>query len=44
MEEIESSVNPYLTEPDTADRQEPEIAKAKTEGLNEKISALKARM
>ena len=29
---------------DTADRQEPEIAKAKTERLSDKISALKAQM
>lgn len=44
MEEIESSINRYLTELDTADRQEPEITKAKTARLNEKISALKAQM
>lgn len=44
MEEIESSISRYLTEMDTADRQEPEIAKAKTERLSDKISALKAQM
>lgn len=44
MEEIESSINRYLTEMDTADRQEPDIAKAKTERLSDKISALKAQM
>lgn len=44
MEEIESSISRYLTELDTADRQEPETAKAKTERLSDKISALKAQM
>lgn len=44
MEEIESSISRYLIALDTADRQEPEIAKAKTERLSEKISALKAQM
>lgn len=44
MEEIESSINRYLTDLDTADRQAPEIAQATTERLNDKISALKAQM
>ncbi|MBP7392911.1 MAG: IS1182 family transposase [Zoogloea sp.] len=44
MEEIETSIHRYLTALDTADRQAPEIAKAKTERLSEKISALKAQM
>jgi transposase len=44
MEEIEASINRYLTELDTADRQEPVIAKAKTERLQDKITALKAQM
>ncbi len=44
MEEIEASINRYLTALDTADRQEPEAAKAKTVRLNEKIAALKAQM
>jgi transposase len=44
MEEIESSINQYLTALDTADRQEPSVAKAKTERLQDKIAALKAQM
>ena len=44
MEEIESSINRYLTELDTADRQEPTVAQAKTERLQDKIAALKAQM
>ncbi len=44
MEEIESSINRYLTELDTADRQEPTVAEAKTERLQDKIAALKAQM
>jgi len=44
MEEIETSINRYLTDLDTADRQEPVIAKAKTERLQEKIAALKKQM
>jgi hypothetical protein len=44
MEEIEASINRYLTDLDTADRQEPVIAKARTERLQEKIAALKAQM
>ncbi len=44
MEEIEASISRYLTDLDTADRQEPVIAKAKTERLQDKIAALKAQM
>ena len=44
MEEIESSINRYLVGLDTADRQEPAAAQAKTERLHDKIAALKAQM
>ncbi len=44
MEEIESSINRYLTALDTADRQEPSIAEARTERLQDKIEALKNQM
>jgi transposase len=44
MEEIESSINRYLAALDTADRQEPEVAKARTERLEDKIAALKTQM
>jgi transposase len=44
MQEIESSISRYLTELDTADRQEPAAAKAKTVRLNDKIAALKSQM
>ncbi|MGA9854388.1 MAG: IS1182 family transposase [Gammaproteobacteria bacterium] len=44
MQEIEASINRYLTDLDTADRQEPAVAKPKTERLNDKIAALKAQM
>lgn len=44
MEEIESSINRYLTALDTADRQEPTVAKAKTERLHDKIAVLKEQM
>jgi transposase len=44
MADIESSIQRYLTELETADRQEPEIAQAKAGRLNEKIAALKAQM
>lgn len=44
MEEIESSINRYLTALDTADRQEPSVAQAKAERLHDKIAALKAKM
>ncbi len=44
MEEIESSIQRYLSSLDTADRQEPSVAQAQTERLQEKIAALKAKM
>jgi transposase len=44
MEEIESSIQRYLTALDTADRQEPIVAKVKTERLHDKIAALKEQM
>jgi transposase len=44
MEEIESSINRYLTELDTADRQEPAVAQARSERLQDKIATLKAQM
>jgi transposase len=44
MEEIESSINRYLADLDTADRQAPEIAEAKIGRLTDKISALKVQM
>ena len=44
MEEIESSINRYLSALDTADRQEPAVAQARTERLQDKITALKAQM
>lgn len=44
MAEIESSIQRYLTELDTADRQAPDIAQAKTDRLNDKIAALKVEM
>jgi hypothetical protein len=44
MEEIESSISRYLAALDTADRQEPAVARARTERLQDKIVALKAQM
>jgi transposase len=44
MEEIESSINHYLAGLDSADRQEPAVAQARTERLEGKIAALKAQM
>jgi transposase len=44
MEEIEASINRYLIDLDTADRQAPEVAQAKVSRLEEKIAALKAQM
>jgi len=44
MEEIESSIDRYLTALDTADRQEPTVAKERTERLQDKIAALKEQM
>src|SRR5471030_1124274 len=44
MRDIEASISRYLVQMDTADRQEPTIAKAKTERLQDKIAALKEQM
>ena len=44
MHDIESSIARYLEAMDTADRQEPTIAKARTERLQDKIVALKEQM
>jgi transposase len=44
MRDIESSIARYLAAMDTADRQEPAIAKARTERLQDKIVALKEQM
>ncbi|MEL0584027.1 MAG: IS1182 family transposase [Candidatus Thiodiazotropha sp. (ex. Lucinoma kazani)] len=41
LEHIEASIDRYLSQLDTADRQEPTIAEAQTERLQEKIAALK---
>jgi hypothetical protein len=41
MRDIEESIGRYLLAMDTADRQEPVIAKARTERLQDKIAALK---
>ncbi|VXC65730.1 hypothetical protein PSEUDO9AG_40616 [Pseudomonas sp. 9Ag] len=39
MEEIESSINRYLTALDTADRQEPAVAQVKAERLHQRLRA-----
>jgi len=44
MKEIEKSINQYLTELDTADRQEPEVKELRTARLQEKIAGLKEKM
>jgi transposase len=44
MEELEASIDRYLAALDTADRQEPSVAQAKSVRLQDKISALKAQM
>ncbi|SAL87282.1 transposase IS4 family protein [Caballeronia arvi] len=44
MRDIESSIARYLQAMDTADRQEPAIAKARIERLQDKIAALKEQM
>jgi len=44
MKDIESSIQRYQTALDTTDRQEPTIAQAKTEQLQDKIAALKEQM
>jgi len=43
-QEIEASISRYLAALDTADRQEAPVAQVKTERLQDKIAALKARM
>jgi chaperonin cofactor prefoldin len=44
MQEIEASIHRYLAALDTADRQEPAVAQARTERLQDKIEALKTQM
>lgn len=44
MQEIESSIQRYLTALDTADRQEPAVAQVRAERLEDKIAALKTQM
>jgi transposase len=44
LQQIEESINRYLAALDTADREEPAVAQAKTIRLNEKIAALKTKM
>jgi len=44
MEEIESSINRYLSALDTVDRQEPVVAQPKAERLHGKIAALKIKL
>lgn len=44
MKDIESSINRYLAALDSADLQEPVIAKARTERLQDKITSLKEQM
>ena len=44
MRDIESSIARYLEAMDTADRQEPAVAKVRTERLQDKIAALKKQM
>ena len=43
MKDIESSINRYLVALDSADLQEPAVAKARTERLQDKITALLKR-
>lgn len=44
MAEIEANIGRYLTELDTADRQEPATAQSKKVRLNDKIAAMKSQM
>ncbi|MGV8842689.1 MAG: IS1182 family transposase [Pseudomonas sp.] len=44
MEEIESSINRYLSALEAADRQEPVVSQPKAERLHGKIAALKVKM
>jgi len=44
MQEIESSIQRYLAELDTADRQEPSVAQVRKVRLQDKVATLKTRM
>lgn len=44
MAEIEANIGRYLTELDTADRQEPGMGQSKSVRLNDKIAAMKSQM
>ncbi len=44
MEQIEESINRYLSQLDTADRQEPTVPQAKVDRLRDKIAILKEEM
>jgi len=44
MEEVESSIHRYLTDLDTADRQEPTVAQLRSKRLEDKIITLKAQL
>jgi transposase len=44
MEQIEESINRYLSQLDTADRQEPTVPQAKVDRLRDKIAILKEHM
>jgi len=44
MQQIDESINRYLAALDTADREEPSVATAKTDRLKEKIAVLKEQM
>jgi hypothetical protein len=44
MEQIEESINRYLSQLDTADRQEPPVVRVKVDRLRDKISILKEEM
>ena len=44
MQQIEASIDRYLSQMDSADRAQPETAEAKTTRLSEKIARLKAQM
>jgi len=44
MEEVEANISRYLTELDTADRQEPATKQVRSSRLNDKIAAMKSQM
>jgi hypothetical protein len=44
LEEIDRCIARYMTALDTADRQEPDVAQARTERLKEKIATLRTQM